>query len=320
CDTFYKKTSKKSKIAWNGGYILNAELVGKLGIPESYIGSPLGLVISKKKVLCPPLFNKPAFGIFPDGTLKIERVNSSKGITIIDSNKEIIFTKDNYNLSNPKDKPCFYDLMYTNEYIKGDGRVIYRFSGNVIKDIIHTRKGENVVIWPVGLSFSFPESLCPKGWDKIGKEVVFKLHFWDNVEYALEAGPLLVDNNKVCIDMELEGWKTANSIRTQAARLDFLDMRGPKIAVGLDIEGNLTVLTVNGRIRESVGATHNDMAQILLSKGVIIGMGFDPGGSSTLVVHNKTLNISPYNHEYEKDVYTSPPEPRAVANVVIGWQ
>lgn len=320
CDTFYKKTLKKPKIAWNGGYILNAELVGKLGIPESYIGSPLGLVISKKKVLCPPLFNKPAFGIFPDGTLRIERVNSSKGITLIDSNKEIIFTKDNYNLSNPKDKPCFYDLMYANEYIKGDGRVIYRFSGNVIKDIIHTRKGENVRIWPVGLSFSFPESLCPKGWDKIGKEVVFKLHFWNNIEYALEAGPMLVENGKVCIDMELEGWKTANSIRTQAARLDFLDMRGPKIAVGLDIEGNLFVLTVNGRIRESVGATHNDMAQILLSKGVITGMGFDPGGSSTLVEHNKTLNISPYNHEYEKDVYTSPPEPRAVANVVIGWQ
>jgi len=320
CEAFHRETSKRPKIAWNGGYILNAELVGKLGVPESYIGSPLGLVISKKKVLCPPLFNKPAFGIFPDGTLKIERVNLSKGITTIDSNKEIIFTKDNYNLSNPKNKPCFYDLMYADEYIKGDGRVIYRLSGNIIKEIIHARRGENVKILPVGLTFSFPENLCPKGWDKMEKEVTLELHFWDNVEYALEAGPMLVENGKICIDMELEGWKTSNSIKTQAARLDFLDMRGPKIAVGLDKEGNLIVLTVNGRIRESVGATHNDMAEILLSKGVITAMGFDPGGSSTLEVHNKTLNISPYNHEYEKDVYSLPPEPRAVANVVIGWQ
>ncbi len=320
CDIFHKKTGKRPKIAWNGGYILNAELIGKLGISESYIGSPLGMVISKKKVLSPPLFNKAAFGIFSDGILKIKRINCSEGITIIDSNKEIILTGDNYNLSVPSDKPCFYDLMYSDEYIKGDGRVIYRLSGNIIKEIIHTKKGENAKILPVGLTFSFPENLCPKSWDRIEKEVIFKLHFWRDVEYALEAGPMLVNDGKVCINMEIEGWKTENSIKIQASRLDFLDMRGPKIAVGLDKDGNLTVLTVNGRIRESVGATHNDMAEILLSKGIITAMGFDPGGSSTLVVNNKALNISPYNHEYEKNVHTLPPEPRAVANVIIGWQ
>ncbi len=320
CETFYKKKGKRPKIAWNGGYILNAELVGKLGIPESYIGAPLGMVISKKKVLSPPLFNKPAFGICNDGTLKIERVNCREGITVLDSNKEIIFTKDNYNLSDPGDKPCFYDLMYPDKYIKRDGRVVYRFSGNVIKDIIHTKKDEDIMILPVGLTFSFPKKLCPKGWDSVEKEATFKLHFWNDVEYALEAGPMLIDNGKVCIDMQLEGWKTENSIRTQAARLDFLDMRGPKIGAGLDRDGNLIVLTVNGRIRESVGATHDDMAEILLSKGVITAMGFDPGGSSTLVVNNKVLNICPYNHKYEKNVYTLSPEPRAVANVIIGWQ
>jgi len=49
-------------------------------------------------------------------------------------------------------------------------------------------------------------------------------------------------------------------------------------------------------------------------------MGFDPGGSATLVVNGKTLNISPYNHQYENDIYSLPPEPRPVANAVIGWQ
>ncbi|MCK5032985.1 MAG: phosphodiester glycosidase family protein, partial [Calditrichia bacterium] len=75
----------------------------------------------------------------------------------------------------------------------------------------------------------------------------------------------------------------------------------------------------NGRIRESVGATHVDMAEILKNQGMVSAMGFDPGGSSTLVVDNKTLNISPYNHEYEKDVYSLPPEPRAVSNTLIVW-
>jgi hypothetical protein len=48
-------------------------------------------------------------------------------------------------------------------------------------------------------------------------------------------------------------------------------------------------------------------------------MGFDPGGSATLVVGKEILNISPYNHNYERNVYSLPPEPRSVANVVVGY-
>jgi len=57
-----------------------------------------------------------------------------------------------------------------------------------------------------------------------------------------------------------------------------------------------------------------------MNMGIRKAMGFDPGGSSTLVVNGKTLNISPYNQNYEMDIYSLPPQPRAVSNVVIGWQ
>ena len=56
---------------------------------------------------------------------------------------------------------------------------------------------------------------------------------WNEILYAIEAGPMLIDQGKQILNMEEEGWKTTNSIKTQAARLDFTDMRGPKIAVGL---------------------------------------------------------------------------------------
>ncbi len=160
--------------------------------------------------------------------------------------------------------------------------------------------------------------MLPKGL-VVDAEVEFSIKGLENVRHAIEAGPFLVDEGKEVIDMVDEGWKTANSIATQAARLDYIDMRGPKIAVGINKEGDLAVLTINGRIRESVGATHVDMAEILIKHGMVKAMGFDPGGSSTLVVGGKTLNISPYNHKYEYGVYALAPEPRAVSNAVIGF-
>ena len=57
---FEKKYNKKVAIAWNGGYMLNAELIGKLGLPEKYIGSPLSLIIKDGTVISLPLYNKPA--------------------------------------------------------------------------------------------------------------------------------------------------------------------------------------------------------------------------------------------------------------------
>lgn len=313
---FACSTKLKTRVAWNGGFILNPELVGKLGISERFIGSPLGLIISGGKVVSPPLYNKPAFLVNSDGKLEIKRVNCSKGLILTSGNHKITLGPAVYNLSEPNDDPCFYDLLYQNQEIPGNGRILVRLAGNIIKDIKATEKGEGIPVLPVGLTISFPTNKFPKGWEE-NSAVNVQMIGWPDYDAAIEAGPQYLDNGKVCIDMDVEGWKTLNSIRTQAARLDYLDSRGPKIAVGLDKNGDLVIITINGRIRESVGATHHDIANIMKSRGVRYAMGFDPGGSSTLVIDGKTLNISPYNHRYEEDVYSLPPEPRAVANAFL---
>jgi glycosyltransferase involved in cell wall biosynthesis len=324
----YQKKSKnanKIELAWNGGYILNPELVGKLGLPETYIGSPLGLLIMNKKVFCPPLFNKPAFIIYKNGVVDIRKVNSKNGFIIKSKQKEIIFNAEDYN-THSKTAPCFYDLTYSEEKIKADGNVIVRVAGNTVKEIIKTKSKEVVSVIPVGITLSIPPEYFSETVFMVGKTIDIQLlepksnpFKWDEISYAIEAGPMLIDDGKQILNMEDEGWKTSNSIKTQAARLDFTDMRGPKIAVGITKAGKLMVLMVNGRIRESVGATHFDMVDILLKYGMDKAMGFDPGGSSTLVVDGKIMNISPYNKNYEKDIYSLPPEPRFVANAIIGW-
>ncbi len=324
----YKKknnNSNKIELAWNGGYILNPELVGKLGLPETYIGSPLGLLIMNKKVFCPPLFNKPAFIIYKNGDVDIRKVNSKAGFTVMGRKNKLVFPAANYN-KHSSSEPCYYDLLYRDEIIQGNGNIIIRIAGNTVKQIIKTKVKENVNIIPVGITLSIPLKLYSSTLFKEGRPIDIRLmepennpYNWSEILYAIEAGPMLIDKGKQILNMEEEGWKTSNSIKTQAARLDFTDMRGPKIAVGITNEGKLMVLMVNGRIRESVGATHFDMADILLKYGMDKAMGFDPGGSSTLVVDGKVLNISPYNKNYEKDIYSLPPEPRFVANTIMGW-
>ncbi|WP_282031458.1 phosphodiester glycosidase family protein [Winogradskyella eximia] len=324
----YKKKSNnpnKIELAWNGGYILNPELVGKLGLPETYIGSPLGLLIMNNKVFCPPLFNKPAFIIYKNGDVDIRKVNSKAGFIIKEKNQELTFNSTNYN-NHSSTEPCFYDLSYAEDAFEGNGNVIVRIAGNTVKEIIKTKPKETVSVIPVGITLSIPIDLFSDAMFKEGKPLSIQLlepeenpYKWDEISYAIEAGPMLIHGGKQTLNMEDEGWKTSNSIKTQAARLDYTDMRGPKIAVGITKEGKLMVLMVNGRIRESVGATHFDMVDILLKYGMDKAMGFDPGGSSTLVVDGNIMNISPYNKNYEKDIYALPPEPRFVANAIMGW-
>ncbi|MGM0503833.1 MAG: phosphodiester glycosidase family protein [Bacteroidota bacterium] len=314
---FEKENNKHVKIGWNGGYILNPELVGKLGLPESYIGSPLGLLIADGKVLSAPLFNKPAL-VFTHHGVDIFRVNCSKGICVSRGTVSVEFSKSQYNNESDKENPAFFDLMYDKDEISAQGKIFVRLAGNIIKDIVKTKERQTIRIIPVGLTLAFPENKFPDDW-KVGDEVDLKINGLENIIHAVEAGPMLMDKGKTCLDMEIEGWKTQHSIKTQAARLDYTDMRGPKIAAGIDGKGNLLVLAINGRIRESVGATHLNMAEILKKFNIVKGMGFDPGGSSTLVVNGETLNISPYNSRYEENVFSLPPQPRAVSNVVMGY-
>ena len=315
---FNRSPGRRASLAWNGGYILNAELVGKLGLPESYIGSPLGLIVADGRVKSPPLFNKPAFVVGRDHSLAVRRVSCASGLRIRAARSAIDFGPQHRNLDAPGKAACFYDLLYESDTLPGNGRTLVRLVGNRIMEIRHTQGGESLPALPVGLVCSFAAGTMPGDWVQ-GRALSLDIGSLSGIANAVEAGPLLLHDGELAIDMQCEGWKTRSSILTQAARLDFLDMRGPKIALGLDGKGNLAVLAVNGRIRESVGATHIDMAEILRARGMQTAMGFDPGGSATLVVGEETLNISPYNSDYERNVYSLPPQPRAVANAVVGY-
>lgn len=311
------KAGQQSVVAgWNGGYILNAELVGKLGLSEDYIGSPLGLLIRDGSVMSPPLFNKPAFMIDKNGGVFIERVNCSKGISVSRGTSRIIFDPENYNvLKEDQLRGCF-DLQFPKQQLNCPTKHVVRLAGNKVLEII-SHPTHEVALLPTGLTLMLSDADMDALKLEVGHTLEIHLPDMDNLAHAVEAGPLLLKDQQVAIDMNLEGWTNPNSIKTQAARLDYTDMRGPKIAAGINKQNDILVLAINGRIRESVGATHHDMANILLKYGAIDALGFDPGGSSTLIADGEQLNISPYNAEYLRNPYAAPPQPRFVSSAIF---
>ena len=326
-ERFFKKTEHAQQgnyptyIAWNGGYILNAELVGKLALSEKYIGCPLGLLIKNGQLLSLPLFNKPALSFLDSGKITIIEAHLQQGFTACKTKGDQVyrFNPTGYNVLS-KNILCYFDLLYEKETIVNKNHIFYYLSGNtIIKviDIPSQQEAQEIILNPVGITLAFPADQAPD-WIE-GTQLLLTMTGWEHVVNAIEAGPRLIRDGKQSIEMQAGGWKTQKSIVTQAARVDFMDMRGPKIGVGINDAGDLMVVAINGRIRESVGTTHIELAKILLQQGAKQAMGFDPGGSVTLVVDGLQLNITPYNKDYEQNPLSMPPQARFVGNAIIGY-
>jgi len=112
---FEAESGERAQIAWNGGYILNAELVGKLGLPEPYIGSPLGLIIAGGQVVCPPLYEKPALTVDSKGRIEIRRVTCAGGLRVATNDTQLVMPASSHNPATPPDGLCYYDLLHSDD-------------------------------------------------------------------------------------------------------------------------------------------------------------------------------------------------------------
>ena len=145
-------------------------------------------------------------------------MNCSGGLNLAWKEGEISLTGNDYNKEDGYSGTAYYDLLYSGDKIDGNGRIIVRLAGNVIKEVIDTIKEEKIPIIPVGLTLAFNPEKLPNGL-KEGVKLTLSVPGYEDVLHAVEAGPLLLENGEEAIDMKTEGWKTVNSIRTQAARL-----------------------------------------------------------------------------------------------------
>ena len=93
-----------------------------------------------------------------------------------------------------------------------------------------------------------------------------------NAEWAVSFGPVLVVNGEKC-----DGLSSGLN---------------PRTAIGQRSDGAILLLVVNGRQVGSMGATYEDLADVMLSYGAVNALNLDGGSSSSMIYEGEYLNIS----------------------------
>ncbi len=102
---------------------------------------------------------------------------------------------------------------------------------------------------------------------------------WRIYKNVVSGGPNLLTKGKVDISAESEGFKGG-----------FETNRHPRTALGRNARGDIFLVAVDGRQSMSVGATLDEMANIMFKLGCVDAINLDGGGSTALNIGGLTLN------------------------------
>jgi exopolysaccharide biosynthesis protein len=171
----------------------------------------------------------------------------------------------------------------------GDGVVVARTAGAlagspsqgvlVVKDgvVVENKVGPRVV--PAGgFALAYPPGNRDLALLDTGDEVAISTHLrphgFDAAQYAVEAGPLLVQDGRAAFDPSREGFASGQRI---------LDGLTQQAAVGVMPDGTTLFL-----VAETMRA--EDLVPLFIGLGADRAMRFDSGSSTTLVVEGAVVN------------------------------
>ncbi len=136
---------------------------------------------------------------------------------------------------------------------------------------------------------------------------------WENVVHAIGGGHFIVRSEAISIEPDTPG---------------FADVTHPRTALGLTASGKLVMAVVDGRQPGySVGVRLDELAELMLARGVVTAINMDGGGSSTLAVRlpgeDGVTQVNRGSDGFERSVSNSlvlfsaaPTGPLAIANVL----
>ena len=244
-------------------------------------GVPLGTLIIDGNWIAGPLYDRVALGISKSGFVRIDRVGL--GGILYTSNPQVAKLWIN-NINTPRRSGC-HTIAYSRQWgasvhLDYDGCLV---SIDAQGKVLDTSKREMTI--PYGgivLSDSKDSILSElQRGDKTNLRWQVTPGSWDDITQAVSGGPMLIKDNNYCIDLKAESFRnnwTNNSIKARTA-------------CGVTSNNHLLLVTAEGN------HTLYDLAHILHDLGAIEAMNLDGGGSTTMVIHDSTVNMESKSKE-----------------------
>ncbi len=235
----------------------------------------LGTLIIDGDWVAGPLYDRVALGISKSGFVRIDKVNL--GGILYTSNLDAPKVWVN-NINQPHRSGC-HVIAYTRRWgnyvsLPYDGCLVaLDAQGRVVSC---AKKQLTIPYGGMVLSDSKDSELSSL---RVGDVTYLRWQTmpdsWNDVAEAVSGGPMLLKDGQFCIDLRAEKFHQnwcSNKIKARTA-------------CGVTADNHLILVTLEG--------THTifDLAHIMHDLGAVDAMNLDGGGSTTMVIHNATVNM-----------------------------
>lgn len=248
------------------------------GINGSYFtwrGDPIGTLIINRKLISSPLYKRSVFGITEDDTLIFGNPDFSGTLR----SGKISVKIDAVNQPRRGSSLVVFTPEYARSTLTAEiGKEFVIVKGKIVG--VHTKDAlippDGVVVSAGGVKASLLSSL------NLGQSVELDYSIdkpWNSIKHALCGGPRLLANGKVSINGVEE--KFDNSI---------INGRHPRTAVAMTFDGDLLLIVVDGRKKDSIGMKLIELAEYLQRLGCMHAINLDGGGSTAMYLNGKIIN------------------------------
>ncbi len=236
-------------------------------------GQPLGLVVIDGRLLSTPIERRAVFAITTEGRPIIQSF-TFRGSVESDTGTRIPVSAVNR-------PPRWGGLaVYTPEY--GPLTPTHALHAVVINGTVTEFPSGRVLIPEDGyvLSATAAERRLISDRLVLGQQVRLDLAIGPGkIVHAIGGGPRLVQDGEISIPFRWESFGTGFSLR-----------RTSRSAVGITAAGKVLLVTVE-KSRRSTGMRLDELARLMRELGAVQAMNLDGGGSSTLVVGGRVVNV-----------------------------
>ena len=234
-------------------------------------GVPLGMLMKDGEILTGPIYNRVAMGISDKG-FKMARMDIDGRVY----SKHASIKIDNIN--QPR-MLATYVIVYTPQWGKtAPVAPKYGIQAAIVNGEVVNWSTQPIEIPKDGFVVSGPAKLVEQLLDE--KNIKYEVKTspeWSDVKHIISGGPYLLKDGVKYID-------------TQEEKLNAITGKNPRTAIGYTKDGNLIMVTIDGREQNSVGMTLGELAWFMQSIGAYEAMNLDGGGSSVMYVNGNIVN------------------------------